>query len=67
MEGRGELMFTLPFTLWSNGTYSTGQALPHQGEGKLFWCLSFVGDAAITENIFPITIPDSRITFLGEK
>jgi hypothetical protein len=67
MEGRGKLMFTPTFTLWSNGTYSTGQALPHQGEGKLFWCLSFVGDAAIMENIFPITIPDSRITFLGEK
>jgi len=43
------------------------RTLPHQGEGKLFWCLSFVGDAAIMENIFPITIPDSRITFLGEK
>jgi hypothetical protein len=55
MEGRGKLMFTPTRTL------------PPQGEGKLFWCLSFVGDAAIMENIFPITIPDSRITFLGEK
>jgi hypothetical protein len=37
VKGRGDQIstFTATFTLWSNGTYSTGQALPHRkGEGK---------------------------------
>jgi len=35
-EGEGEYAMSTPTsTLWSNGTYSTGQALPHQGGGEL--------------------------------